>query len=163
MITREQGVPSQSPRSPHDRALDCIRTLVDTLYHSARAVERCTGLTNAQLAVLRQVARHGPLTVNDVASRVRAGQSAVSIVAARLGRAKLIRRLASREDRRRVNLEVTTTGRRALRRSPTPPTEQLLAALTQLSPADAAMIADGLESLLRTMDRPTDRPPMLFE
>lgn len=146
-----------------ERALNRVRALVDALFHSARAVETRTGLTNAQLAVLRQVAADGPLTVNEVASRVRAGQSAVSIILGRLARARLVRRFSSPTDRRRVIVELTSAGKRALRRSPRPATEELLDALSKLSPREAAMIGDGLDALLRSMGIADAVPPMLFE
>lgn len=152
-----------SRRATHDRALSAVRALVDALMHSARAVETRTGLTNAQLAVLRQVAREGPLTVNEIAARVRAGQSAVSIVLGRLAKARLVRRFESAEDRRRVMVDVTPAGRQVLRRSPRSPTEDLLTALSRLPERDTTMLADGLESLLRTMGRDVVEPPMLFE
>jgi DNA-binding MarR family transcriptional regulator len=136
---------------------------VDVLYHSARAVESRTGLTNAQLTVLRQVARHGPLTVNEVAARVHAGQSAVSTVLARLATAKLVRRGAAASDRRRVLVSVTASGRRVLRRSPRPPTEALLGAVSRLTPAEAAAVTDGIEALLRRIGRSARKPPLLFQ
>lgn len=149
--------------SPSDRALNAIRAVVDALYQSARSVESRTGLTNAQLAILRQVVRHGPLSVNDIAAGVHAGQSAVSVVLGRLEDAKLVRRFKSTDDGRRVMVAATQTGTRMLRRSPRPPTERLLTALSQLSSSEAEQIADGLEALLGHMRRGAERSPMLFE
>jgi DNA-binding MarR family transcriptional regulator len=135
---------------------------VDSLYHSARAVESSTGLTNAQLAVLRLVARHGPLTVNEVTARMHAGQSAMSTLLARLAAAGLIRRSTAPDDRRRVLVSVTAAGRRKIRGSPRPPTERLLAAVDRLTPAEADRLADSLGRLLGRM-RAGRRSPMLFD
>jgi DNA-binding MarR family transcriptional regulator len=156
---------SPNPRSPtaHRRALSCIRALVARLYHSARSVESRTGLTNAQLAILRNVARNGPLTINETAQLMRAGQSGVSSVLSRLERAKLVERTVSETDRRRVLVHATATGRRMLRRSPLPPTEELLSALDQLTPAQAEAIARGLTALLRKLHRGVTPEHMLFE
>src|SRR4051812_49017638 len=112
-ILMPPGRARKAQPSARDRALTCIRALVDTLYQSARAVEGRTGLTNAQLSILRVVARHGPLSVNDVAARVHAGQSTVSTVLSRLARKRLVRRGASTADGRRVVVEVTAAGQRA--------------------------------------------------
>lgn len=153
----------RSRSGPHERALTCIRVLVDALYHSARAVESRTGLTNAQLAVLRQVVAHGPLTVNEVAARVSAGQSAVSTVLARLTRDGLVSRAKVPADRRQVIVQATADGRRALRRSPRPPTEELLAAVERLSLADAGRVADGLTALLARLPRRARHARLLFD
>jgi DNA-binding MarR family transcriptional regulator len=158
-------MPTATARTPsaHAQALRCIRALVDILYHSARSVESRTGLTNAQLAILRQVASHGPLTVNEIAARVRAGQSGVSMVLSRLEETGLVERTPSKSDRRRVLVSATTVGRRLLRRSPRPPTEQLLKAVDRLSRAEAEQIARGLTSLLNHMRRGRKPEHMLFE
>ena len=153
-----------APRpSAHARALRAIRALVDLLYHSARSVESRTGLTNAQLAILRQVARHGPLTVNEIAAHVRARQSGVSMVLSRLEESGLVSRRPAESDRRRVLVTPTAAGRRVLRQSPLPPTEQLLRAVDLLSPAEAEQIARGLTSLLRHMQRGRKPEHLLFE
>lgn len=149
--------------SPQDRALECIRSLVRVLYRSSRSVETRTGLTNAQLAILRQVARHGPLTVNDVAARVHAGQSTVSTVLSRLIRAGYLRRRQSPDDQRRVLVEITPRGRHAVLRSPRPPTERLLAALSRFSDREAEQLAESLHALLSRMQVSAERAPMLFE
>jgi DNA-binding MarR family transcriptional regulator len=149
--------------SAHTNALRCIRALVDVLYHSARSVESRTGLTNAQLTILRQVAGHGPLTVNEIAARVRAGQNGVSMVLSRLEEAGLVTRAPSKLDRRRVHVSATASGKRVLRRSPRPPTEQLLEAVDRLSPAEAREVARAIGSLLHHMGRGPKPEHMLFE
>jgi DNA-binding MarR family transcriptional regulator len=150
-------------KSPQRRALGYVRALVDALYHSARAVESRTGLTNAQLAVLRQVALKGPVTINHIASRVQAGQNSVSTVVSRLHRAKLVMRSRGKDDRRRVLIEVTPAGRRALRRAPKTPTEELLHAIDRLSGPQAHHITVGVSALLRGLGRELDPEHMLFE
>lgn len=144
-------------------ALAAVRALVDALYRSARGVEERTGRTNAQVSILRHVARHGPLTVNEVAASARTGQSTASLVLTRLQRAGLVRRVPSREDRRRVLVEVTARGRALVRRAPRPATDQLIAALDALSERDAAAVARCLAPLLRALHKSAARPPMLFE
>jgi DNA-binding MarR family transcriptional regulator len=154
---------ARQSRRQHAQALRCVRALVDFLYHSARSVESRTGLTNAQLSILRQVARNGPLTVNEIADQVRAGQSGVSMVLSRLQDAKLVARSPAADDRRRVLVSATAAGRRVLRRSPKPPTEQLLTAIDQLSAAEADHVVRGIEALLRRLRGKLKPEHMLFE
>ena len=133
------------------------------LYRSARSVESRTGRTNAQIAVLRVVARLGGASVNDVAARVRVGQSTVSTVLSRLERARLVRKRRSSADAREVCVEITARGKALLRRAPRPATELLLRAVEGLSPAEAARVADALEPVVRRLRRGRAAPPMLFE
>src|ERR1039457_6003792 len=100
-----------TPRNPDPRsrrssatvraqALERLRTLISALSHSARAVERRTGITNAQLFLLQQLAEADFLSVNALAARARTQQSTVSIVIARLVRAGLAAKRRSADDRR---------------------------------------------------------------
>lgn len=144
-------------------ALIAVRALVATLYQSARSVERRTGRTNAQIAILRVVARSGPLTINEIARHVRTGQSTASLVVTRLQRARLVRRTASRDDGRRVLVEATVAGKALARQAPRPATDELLRALDSLSDREAASVARALAPLLRALHKSNRRPPMLFE
>jgi len=157
-------VQSQTGRpAPRTTALAAVRALVDALYQSARSVERRTGRTNAQITILRVVARGGPLTINEVAARVRTGQSTASLVLSRLQRARLVRRIASLEDRRQVLVEATDAGKALARRAPRPATDELLRALDALSDREAVSVARALTPLLRALRQSSRRPPMLFE
>lgn len=128
---------------------------------SARAVERRTGLTNAQLFLLRQLATEGPLSVNELAARVVTKQSTVSLLAKRLDAAGLLRRERSETDARSVVLSITQTGRRLLRRAPAAPLTDLLSALRALDLRDRRALERGLAALLGQLGvRPETAPPM---
>lgn len=146
-----------------DAAFRCIRALVAALHTSARAVEHRTGLTNAQLFLLHHLADAGPLTVNELAARARAGQSVVSIVVAKLARSGYVKRGRVPGDARRVTLSATAKGRAILRRAPTSATERLLAALAELPLRDVRALHRGIESLLETIGPHPARAPLLFE
>lgn len=149
---------------PHRRAsLVLVRTLVARLSSTARAVERRTGITNAQLFLLRELASHGPLSVNELAGRARTQQSTVSTVVSRLARAGYVRKARAELDGRRAVLTATERGRSLLRHAPAPPTAALLAGLERLRPREARALATGLRALVGALG-PGARPAgMLFE
>lgn len=144
-------------------AFRCIRGLVAALQTSARAVEERTGLTNAQLFLLRQIAGAKGLTINDLSQRTSAAQSSVSVVVGRLVRGAYVRRGRVAADGRRVILTATARGRATLRRAPLPASERLLEALGTLSAADTRSISRGLGALLHRLDARPERAPMMFE
>lgn len=169
-MTSEQVAPSAvtgdfvgMPESSRSVALSSVRALVDALYQSARGVEQRTGRTNAQVSILRQLARHGSLTVNEVAESVRTRQSTASIVLTRLQRAGLVRRVVSRDDRRKVLIEITARGRTVARRAPRPATDQLITAIDELSTSEVAALVRALRPLLAKLRKGRSNPPMLFE
>jgi MarR family transcriptional regulator, organic hydroperoxide resistance regulator len=168
-LQRQPRAPSteRSPASARDktqeRAIRSIRALVGVLQTSARAIEVRTGLTNAQLLLLRQIAGSSGLTINDLVERTSAGQSSVSVVVARLVRSGHVRRGVIAADGRRVTLTATARGRTALRRAPRPATERFLDALRTLAPADTRSIVRGLGALLAEMGEVPERAQLLFE
>lgn len=149
-----------SPPEACAEALQAVRALIAAMGHSARTVERRTGLTNAQLFLLRELA-DGPLSVNELAARVVTTQSTVSLLAKRLYAAGLVRRERSSADARRVVLSLSQTGRRLLRRAPAAPLTALLSALCVLAPRDRRALERGLTALLTELGvRPEAAPPM---
>jgi DNA-binding MarR family transcriptional regulator len=144
-------------------ALAMLRALVEELRRSARTIESRTGVSNAQLFLLRELRAHGPLSVNDLAASARTGPSTASIVVQRLVRAGLAAKSRSRTDRRSVGVSLTPSGRRLLRRAPAPTTARVLRALESLSDADTRALSRGLRSLARALNLASRAPSMLFE
>jgi DNA-binding MarR family transcriptional regulator len=147
----------------HASALDAIRTLVGALSRSARSVEQRTGITTAQLFVLRQLAERDGLSLGEIAERTLTRQSTVSIVVARLAKQGLLHRARAAGDRRRLELSLTAAGRRVLARAPEPTTGRLLNALDRLKRAHLEALADGLEALVAELGLESKSAGMLFE
>lgn len=146
-----------------EKAFRSIRALVAALQTSARAVEERTGLTNAQLFLLRQIAGGEGLTINDLSQRTSAAQSSVSVVVARLVRAGHVKRGRVIADGRRVTLTATARGRTAVRKAPPPATERLLEALGAITGAEVRAISRGVGALLTRLGTGEEGAPLLFE
>ena len=145
-------------------ALQGLRVLVSEMRHAARAIEQRTGLTNAQLFVLRLLdAAGGPLSVGQLATEALSSPAAVSTIVSRLGRKGLVARRTSAGDARRVELTLTPAARRILRRAPEPPTARLVEAIAALPPAKLRGLAAGIEALSTGLGLDIERAPLLFE
>ena len=149
--------------SSREAALRGVRALVHALQQTARRVEERTGLTNAQLFLLRQIADAGELSVNELVARAHAGQSAVSAVVGGLARRGLVRRARSAADGRQVLLSPTPAARRLVKGAPEPPAERLIEVLNALPDADVRALVRGLTALLGELHVRTDAPRMLFD
>ena len=143
--------------------LDVIRALVGSLSRSARSVERRTGVTTAQLFVLRQLAESEGLSLRDIAERTLTRQSTVSVVVARLERQGLLRRVRATDDRRRLELSLTAAGTRLLARAPVPTTGRLLQALDQLTDDQLRSLSSGMDALIDALGVEPGSAGMLFE
>ena len=136
------------------QALERVRTLVAALSQSARAVEHRTGVTNAQLFLLQQLADATSRSVNDLAALARTQQSTVSIVVARLVRSGLATKHRSAEDGRVAVISITPKGRRLLAHAPVAPPPSCCAR-SRRSPIDmrARSPADSARSSMRSGSR----------
>jgi DNA-binding MarR family transcriptional regulator len=85
---------------------------VRALRVSSREAEKRVGLSGAQLFVLRQLADGESMSVNDLADRTLTHQSSVSVVVQRLVEKGLVARKNSASDARRLELSLTTTGKK---------------------------------------------------
>lgn len=176
-ITRCRGTPCRDVghhptrgRLPHrpatdhtvTPALDAIRRIVRALRLSARRAERDLGLSGAQLFVLQQLGERAAESVNDLAERTHTHQSSVSVVVRRLVDRNLVVRAPSREDARRVRLELSRKGRALLRRSRPAVQLSLIRAMARLSPAQRRRLGSLLRLLVKEMGLAGSPASMMF-
>lgn len=145
------------------KALQAVRGLVAALSQSARVIEQRTGVSNAQLFLLQQIADEPDLSVNALAARAMTHQSTASVVLSRLERRGFVQRVRSVADGRSVALRLTAEGRRLLRRAPRPATSEIVEAISRLKPAEVRMLRRGICALGREAGFSCDGSPMLFQ
>lgn len=148
---------------PRDAALQSIRALVATLAQSARRVEQGTGVTNAQLFLLREIERAGPLSINELAALALTAQNTVSEIISRLAKSGLVARHRAKADARRVEVSLTAAGRRVLGDAPDPPTARLISALDELGERELRTVASALDRVIETLGGDRETAGMLFE
>lgn len=155
---------SHTSRSPADvqPILDAIRRIVQGLRAASHEAQRRSGLTAAQLFVLRRLAEADGMSINELAERTFTHQSSVSAVASRLVARRLVDRRQDASDRRRHLLVLTSAGRRALASMPYLAQERLVDAIRLLSPSARRQTGASLTRMADAMavDR---RPEMFFE
>lgn len=143
--------------------MDALRRVVRALRLTARDAERSAGISGAQLFVLQNLSVQPAASLNELAERTLTDQSSVSVVVKRLAARKLVARKASVTDARRVELSVTSAGRRLLARCPEPMQARLLASLRGLDGKQLGDITAGLTALVRVMEIEDAAPRLLFD
>lgn len=143
--------------------MDGLRRLVRALSASARALPAASGVSGAQLFVLRQIADAPGLSVRELAARTLTGQSTVSEVVTRLVERGLVERATSSTDARQAVLTLTAKGRRATARSKATAQERLTAALDTLEPSEREVLAAGIERWLAAAGLAETPATMFFE
>ena len=155
----------QSDRAANDgfQAVEALRQLVRLLHDSARMAQGRTGISGAQLFVLRVLAEHPGLSINELADRTMTHQSSVSVVVSRLLVKGLVARAPSPDDRRRQLVTLTARGRTLYRTSPAVAQERIVAAVRDLPPARRRGLADGLRALAGALGAGRGGASMFFE
>lgn len=142
--------------------LDGIRRIVHGLRESSREAQRRTGLTAAQLFVLRRLSDAEHLSVNELAETTFTHQSSVSTVVSRLVARGFVTRRVDPGDRRRRRLALTRAGRAALGAAPDAAQERLIRAVQTMTPASRRSLGRALQRIGDAMEV-VRRPAMFFE
>jgi DNA-binding MarR family transcriptional regulator len=145
------------------QVFNSLRRLVHALHNASRDTERRLGVTGAQLFVLTQLRATPSISINALAERTMTHQSTVSVVVRRLVRRKLVKKVRSADDARRVELTLTPAGTALLRRAPESVQGRLARAIEAIEPSERQILARGLQHLVRTIGVDTGVTPMFFE
>ena len=126
-------------------ALVAIRRIVRAAEFASRDLARTTGLTPSQLIVLQIVAREGEPGAGAIAEAARLSQATVTALLDKLEARGLVTRNRGSQDRRRVSVELTQEGRRALADMPDVLQDRFAARFEKLADWEQASIIAGLE------------------
>lgn len=107
--------------SPHlDSLYTSLRSITQYMDIQSRSLHKAAGITSTQLAILDQLALESPLPVSELSKRVHLSPATISGTVERLEKKGLIERSQSAEDRRRVDLRLTSRGEVILASAPSP-------------------------------------------
>jgi DNA-binding MarR family transcriptional regulator len=143
--------------------MDALRRVVQAARQSSAQCERVSGLTAAQLLVLKSIQANPGLSINDLAAVTLTHQASVSEVVGRLESRGLLIRTRSLEDARRREILLTNSGLEALRQPVETVQETLIKAMDRLPPDVLDNLATGLERLIQEAGFGHETPAMLFE
>jgi len=143
--------------------MDAIRRIVQAARQSSAQCERVSGLTAAQLLVMKSIDAHPGLSINDLAALTLTHQASVSEVVIRLEGRGLLVRERSAEDARRREIQLTAAGKDALAKPVETIQETLMMAMDRLPDEVLEHLAGGLDRLIEEAGIGQGPPPMLFE
>jgi DNA-binding MarR family transcriptional regulator len=152
--------PSMQDRS--DAALIALRRILRATELNSRLLASRTGLTSSQFIILQIVARHGKVLPSTVAKSAGLTQATVTSLVDKLERNGHVKRRRDTDDRRRIWIEITAVGQKALAASPDFLQDRFQAAFRQLEAWEQAMIIAALERVSAMLDAATlDASPVL--
>jgi DNA-binding MarR family transcriptional regulator len=145
----------------------CLRRLFKGLHEHSKAMQRQAGLSAPQAWALTILAAEPGLSLGELAERMHSHPSTVSGIVERLVGRRSVDRRPDPEDRRGIRLSLTSSGRRLLRRSPSPVQAGLQRALRAMPRRRRRLLRQALEEIvhaseLEQVEAPVvHRPPLL--
>lgn len=97
-----------------------FRLIFGTVKQHFREVEQTCGISGSQLWILKLVSKTPNIGVSVLAKQLSIHQSTCSLLVEKLVKRKLINKVRSTEDQRRVGLEVTDEAKTLLNKAPGP-------------------------------------------
>ena len=140
--------------APADSPSDVANELRPILVRLGRELRKETaqlGVTGGQVTLLYLISQSPGIGVGELAEHERIATPTASGLVDRLERAKLIERLRSETDRRRVGLTITAAGRRKLVAVRARRTVWLTERLQSLAPAERVAIEAAIAPLRRLL------------
>lgn len=116
-----------------------------------KQVEKSCGVSGSQLWLLQEIAKSPGVGITELAGRLSIHLSTCSILVNKLRTKKLVVKVRGDADQRRVGLEATPAGVKALSRAPGPAEGVLPVALQDLSEAELKKLHASLDKVIRKL------------
>ena len=136
----------------YDQVLVALRRVIwATDLHSKR-LSKHAGLTGPQLLIMRTIRDLGEVTIGTIADKVSLSQATVTTILGRLEHRKLVYRVRSTQDKRKVHAHLTEEGAEILARAPNPLQEDFIKKYQSLHEWEQTMILSTLQRIASMMD-----------
>ncbi len=139
-------------REISDNVLIALRKIVRAIDLNSKKLVKQVGLTGPQLVILQEILRLGNVSVGLVAKNVSLSQGTVTGILERMGKRGLVIRERSVQDKRRVMVRITESGKKLLANAPPVMQENFLEKFNQLQDWEKTMILSTLQRLVGMMD-----------
>jgi len=148
--------------SRSNTALVALRRILRVTELNARTLAAQSELTASQLLLMQHVARAGEALPSAIARAIELKQATVTVLVNKLEEAGLATRRRDTKDRRRVWVELTSAGQKALDRSPDLLQNRFERSFERLADWEQAMIVATLERIASMLDaEDIDASPIL--
>lgn len=156
-VTTSSQIPDSEypavPSTSYDlRVLQSLRRIIRAVDLHSRKLSMQHNITGPQLACLLAVNEHGPLTVSSLAREIHLSPSTIVGIIDRLEQKAMVLRRRSSQDRRVINIEITSKGMALVRSAPSPLQDTLAKALQGLPEIEQISIVSSLEKIVKLME-----------
>lgn len=134
------------------RILSALRRVIRAVDIYSKKLNTELELTTPQLLCLYVLAKFETMTLTELAKKVSLGVSTVNGIIDRLEAKRYLTRKRSSEDRRKVFLEISPSGKEIVLKAPSLLQDKLSTALSKLPESEQIAIAESLELVVELME-----------
>jgi DNA-binding MarR family transcriptional regulator len=136
----------------YDEVLVALRRVIRATDLHSKRLSKSAGLTAPQLLIMRTVRDLGQVTIGTISYKISLSQATVTTILDRLELRKLVYRVRSTQDKRKVHAHLTEAGGEILARAPNPLQEDFIKKYQALAQWEQTMILASLQRVANMMD-----------
>lgn len=136
----------------YEQVLVALRRVIRATDLHSKRLSKHAGLTGPQLLIMRSIRDLGEVTIGTIAEKVSLSQATVTTILDRLEHRKLVYRVRSTQDKRKVHAHLTEDGEDILARAPQPLQEDFIKKFQSLHEWEQTMIIASLQRVANMMD-----------
>lgn len=136
----------------YEQVLVALRRVIRATDLHSKQLSKHAGLTGPQLLIMRTIRDLGEVTIGTIADHVSLSQATVTTILDRLELRKLIYRVRSTQDKRKVHAHLTEEGAVLLARAPLPLQDNFIRKFHHLDQWEQSMIVASLQRVANMMD-----------
>ncbi len=136
----------------YEQVLVALRRVIRATDLHSKRLSKNAGLTAPQLLIMRTIRDLGQVTIGTIADKVSLSQATVTTILDRLEHRKLVYRVRSTADKRKVHAHLTEDGAELLAQAPQPLQEDFIQKFQSLHEWEQSMIVASLQRVASMMD-----------
>lgn len=145
-----------------EELLVALRKVIRAIDMRSKQLSREVGLTGPQLIVLQEVGKRPGVMVKQIAESINLSPATVTSILDRMEARTLISRIRSTEDKRRVGVFLTESGKEALDKAPLPLQEHFVNRFSALEEWEKSQMVATMQRIATMMDaEKLDAAPLL--
>jgi DNA-binding MarR family transcriptional regulator len=135
-----------------EKVLVALRRVIRATDLHSKQLVKTASVTGPQLLLMQAIQRQGDAIISELARDVSLSQATVTTILDRLEKRALILRRRSNEDKRKVHIHLTESGRQLLETAPTALQHEFAQKFEALADWEQSMILTSLQRIASMMD-----------
>lgn len=146
----------------HQELLIALKKVIRAISLHSKHLNKTSGLTSPQLLIIKEIDKASGVNANQVAINVNLSAATVSNIINRLECKNLVSRMRNTEDKRKVSLYLTESGKVLLLNAPYPLQEYFIKNFFQLTQLEQSQLLSSVELIAEMMKaNEIDAAPLL--